>query len=468
VSASVGFLPDQGPVTRRLDRPVRLANYEVRPKKAKQHRPLVEDIRRVDEREIVVMVSPHERHDILNVNLSSNVELCEVLPDQGGILSGFLHDVGRRRPPGDRLDGKGPGSGEEVHDGGIPHGAKTDQRVEDRSSNLVHRRPGIRTFRTPQLTTTQGPGNHSHDLPMLRAAGPISFRTVNSEDSPSLRLVMTGPEKAAAYRPQRKIDDIRGIATVKRNLLEIIEEIRNREEQRPQGWLGGVLFYGPQGCGKVFAAEVISSELDADMYLFDVGAGWDRKVFEQAVQDAVNASLDQLVTVHFENVDSPAATELRTTNVLEMLDAANQRGNVVITASAILPWQASTQLVQQDRLGRVLLVLPPDPPSRALYLLDHTKDRATITNDDLDWIVEHTEGYTFTDLQSLLDVALGIAAHTQSTPIANVDRNALRGARQAVSPSSAQWLSQAGHHALMGDKSGLYDDLLQYFHMRSR
>jgi hypothetical protein len=37
-----------------------------------------------------------------------------------------------------------------------------------------------------------------------------------------------------------------------------------------------------------------------------------------------------------------------------------------------------------------------------------------------------------------------------------------------VPPSSAQWLSTAGQHALMNQSGGMYDDLLNYFHMRQR
>ena len=279
---------------------------------------------------------------------------------------------------------------------------------------------------------------------------------------PSLRLVATGAQKASGYKPNRKIDDIRGIATVKRNLLEIIDTVRNRPADF-EGWMGGVLLYGPSGCGKVFSAEVIASELDATMFLFDVGAGWDYKQFETSVRDAVNAEPDHLKVLHFENVDSPAAASLRTDAVLHTLDHAK---NTVITASATLPWQASVQLVQQERINRVLLVLPPDPPSRALSIVERAHDNAHISNDDVQWLVEHTEGYSFTDLHVLLGVAITLASKEQDTSTPRLTRPALRVARRDVPPSSAQWLSQAGHHALMNEKGGLYDDLLQYFHIR--
>lgn len=287
----------------------------------------------------------------------------------------------------------------------------------------------------------------------------------NGNATPHLRLVTTGSQKAAGYQPKRKIDDIRGISTVKRNLQEIIEGVRN-VGQNPSGWPGGVLFYGPAGCGKVFSAEVIASELHAEMYLFDTSAGWDRKTFEQEVHAATMARPDSLTTLHFENVDAPAAESLRTKTLLEILDTASERRNVVITASAILPWHASTELVKQGRLGRVLLVLPPDPPSRALFILERVQGIAEISDDDLEWVVQHTEGHTFHDLQAFLDLATRIAAERQTVDTPTLDRDALRAARRDVGPSSAQWLSQAGHHALMNKEGGLYDDLLQYFQVR--
>jgi SpoVK/Ycf46/Vps4 family AAA+-type ATPase len=278
---------------------------------------------------------------------------------------------------------------------------------------------------------------------------------------------MTGAEKAAPYRPQRNVEDLRGIATVKRNLLEIIETVRNRQTGRPSGWLGGVLFYGPAGCGKVFSAEIIASELDTPMYVFDLAAGWDRKSFEQTLRDAVPTD-DQLVSLHFENVDSPGATDLRTPTVLSLLDQADAAGRVVITASAIFPWQSGAQVVQSGRLGRVLLVLPPDAPSRARFILERIDGRATLSDNDLDWVVQHTEGHSFTDLKALLESAFHVATQKPPSPLPVLDRESLRIARREVGPSTAQWLSQAGHHALMNEQGGMYDDLLQYFHIRQR
>jgi SpoVK/Ycf46/Vps4 family AAA+-type ATPase len=229
--------------------------------------------------------------------------------------------------------------------------------------------------------------------------------------------------------------------------------------------MGGVLFYGPSGCGKVFSVEVIASELDATMFLFDVGAGWDRKQFEQTVQAAVDSEPGQLKVLHFENVDSPAVATLRTDTLIATLDAAR---DTVITASATLPWQASGQIVQQGRLSRVLLVLPPDPPSRARFILERTHGHALISDDELNWLVEHTDGYSFTDIQALLDAVITTAIKEQGAEVPQLDRSALRVARRDVPPSSAQWLSQAGHHALMNERGGMYDDLLQYFQMRQR
>lgn len=278
-----------------------------------------------------------------------------------------------------------------------------------------------------------------------------------------LRLVTTSTDTSGGYKPHRKVEDIRGIATIKRNLVTFVEGIKARENLSRDSWLGGVLLYGPVGCGKVFAAEVVASELAATMYLVDVSTGWDRKVFAQSVRDIIDDASDPGIKVlHFENVDAPAAASLFA-SILDDLDEASRRGRLIISASATLPWQVSSNLVREGRLGRVLLVLPPDPPSRALFLNERIARRGTISQYDLDWIVEHTEGHSFNDLNELLDVAF---EHAESPAV--LDRSAIRIARRDVPPSSAQWLSTAGHHALMNQEGGMYDDLLNYFNMRQR
>lgn len=283
---------------------------------------------------------------------------------------------------------------------------------------------------------------------------------VKERNTTQLRAVSTGAHRSDGYRPTRNIEDIRGIATVKRNLQEIIDLTKARRHHKTSEWLGGMLLYGPVGCGKVFSVEVVASELQATMHLFDVSAGWHRKTFEQTLRQAVAGMSDTLmIALHFENIDTPAATTLMTP-MLDYLDKKSASGNLIITGSATLPWQVSRQLAQAGRLDHVLLVLPPDGPSRARFILEHLAENAEISDDDLNWLVDRTEGHTFTELRHLVDTA------TEKSNSKHIERSALRAARRDISPDSAQWLSQAGHHALMNKAGGMYDDLLQYFHMR--
>jgi len=77
-------------------------------------------------------------------------------------------------------------------------------------------------------------------------------------------------------------------------------------------------------------------------------------------------------------------------------------------------------------------------------------------------------------LEHLLDFAIAASdadpvLDSDSDPPGSLPRlshQALRQARQQVPSSSSEWLTIAGHHALIAEASGLYDDLLAYFRER--
>lgn len=293
-----------------------------------------------------------------------------------------------------------------------------------------------------------------------------------SELSRNLRLVRGGTSSVSTSlrrTPLRKLTDVAGLTTVKRNLVEMIESVQSYQLGSGGDWLGGTLLYGPPSCGKAFCAEVVASELDALFWYFDLTEQWSGEDLNEAVGDAIkDSSTGKPAVLYFNNVDS--ATSAMLEPLLVRLDAARRTGPVVVLGAATFPWLVSTSLVRPGRLGKVLLVLPPDAPARRLFLEDRLRRRTVVDDDEIEWTVAHTEGHSFGDIERLLDMALAesLTDDSRTNETVRVTHAALRQARQHVSASSADWLTTAGHHALMNEGGGLYDDLLQYFHSRQK
>jgi SpoVK/Ycf46/Vps4 family AAA+-type ATPase len=126
---------------------------------------------------------------------------------------------------------------------------------------------------------------------------------------------------------------------------DVLEEHRRADVLRTYGLhpSSKVLFFGPPGCGKTMAAEVIAYELDLPLaivridtlvssYLGETAANL-RKVFDFIEQNAVVALFDEFDALGKERADNSEHGELRrvVNAVLQMMDA--YRGKSLLIAA---------------------------------------------------------------------------------------------------------------------------------------
>lgn len=136
-------------------------------------------------------------------------------------------------------------------------------------------------------------------------------------------------------QPQRSLTEIILPSQSILALEELIEEHRRQDVLRSYGMKasGKVMFYGPPGCGKTLAAEVIAFELDYPLaivrldalvssYLGETSANL-RKVFDFTAQYPMVVLFDEFDAIGKERSDSSDHGELRrvVNAVLQMMDA---------------------------------------------------------------------------------------------------------------------------------------------------
>lgn len=282
-----------------------------------------------------------------------------------------------------------------------------------------------------------------------------------------LSLVQAGSDNGerhdgVGFQTHLRLHDIAGLAAVKRNLQQLIADVR-APVRSASGWRGGRLLYGPPSCGKAFCGEVIAGELGSTFWYLDLSDRWDKDDIEEAIASATEqGSIDAPSVLYLDNIDVLAPE--RAEPLVPPLDDAVFQNTIIPLCAATYPWKVSNRLVSTSRIGEVLLVLPPDAPARRTFIEHRTAGRAAITPVDLDWVADHTEGHSFEDLDRLIDLAFLI----DEGPEGELSHKALRAARQKINSSSSEWLTVAGHHALMNEEGGLYDDLIAYFHARQK
>lgn len=276
-----------------------------------------------------------------------------------------------------------------------------------------------------------------------------------------LRLVTGGisADELVPQQPQLRVSDLVGVATVKRALQDIVDEARN-----PSGdhsWLGGALFYGPPSCGKEFAVNAVAGELGASLWQIDFLQNWQHEGVRGVLERVTTECPSGGAIVFLNHLDHENAAPALKPN-LELLDEMRSRSKTLILGSATLPWLVDAATARPERLARPVLVLPPDAPSRRTFIYAQLAGRAQAEEADIDWIVKRTDGHSFADLKLLVDTVI------ENTAGATTDHSEWRNARRDVPPSCAEWLDSAGHHALISESGGLYDDLLNYFRSRQK
>jgi AAA+ superfamily predicted ATPase len=273
--------------------------------------------------------------------------------------------------------------------------------------------------------------------------------------------------------------DVAGMAAVRERLeLAFLGPLRNPELRALYGksLRGGLLLYGPPGCGKTFLARAIAGELGAAFFavgLTDVLDMWLGQS-EQRLHAIFEAARRRSPCVVFlDEVDAlgQKRSHLRhsagrnvVNQLLAELDGANAGNDgVFVLAATNHPWDVDTALRRPGRLDRTVLVLPPDEPARAAILERGLRERPT-EGIDAGRIAARTSGFSGADLVHLVDVAVehALADSIRSGSARPITQKDLDRARKEISASTRPWFATAHNYALYANQDGTYDDLLAY------
>jgi len=277
--------------------------------------------------------------------------------------------------------------------------------------------------------------------------------------------------------------DVAGLTEVKQRLeAAFLAPMRNPELRKLYGksLRGGLLLYGPPGCGKTFIARAVAGELGARFItvsfadLIDMFVGRSERniheLFEVARRNAP-------CVLFLDEVDAigQKRSQLRNTPMrsavnqllLELDDVASDNTGVFLLAATNHPWDVDSALRRPGRFDRTLLVLPPDPAAREGVFRYHLRERP-VAGIDLSKLSRLTDGYSGADIAHICETAAERAlldSVTRGEPrlIGQAD---LEAAVSEVRPSLGTWFDTARNVALFANEGGAYDDLVAYLRKR--
>jgi SpoVK/Ycf46/Vps4 family AAA+-type ATPase len=319
----------------------------------------------------------------------------------------------------------------------------------------------------------------------ITPSGPAT--TVTADDGPA--VAVTAEETAAALaalredeHPRATFNDVGGMEDViERIRMNIIYPFKNPEvfrkfNKKPGG---GILLYGPPGCGKTHIARATAGECGAvfvTVAITDILSKWLgeseqrlHQIFEGARRRAPAVIfIDEVDAIGVSRSDaSSAMAPLVNVLLTEMDGIASGNENLMVLAATNAPWKVDSALRRPGRFDRVLFVPPPDAAAREAILKIRLRDLPAETL-DLEKAAKLTDRFSGADLRAVVERAAEKAIYEEMRTgrPGKLTQRLLLDAIKESRPSTNEWLETARNYATYSNRAGLYDDLVAFFEKR--
>jgi transitional endoplasmic reticulum ATPase len=309
----------------------------------------------------------------------------------------------------------------------------------------------------------------------------------NTESFPRLRVIAnddtdaTEVDRLLRPEPHRiTFADVGGLADIKQQIerrivLPFQKPALFARFRKKVG--GGILMYGPPGCGKTLLARATAGEVGATFFNVGISDVLDMYIGEserklRAIFDKARQSTPAVL--FFDELEALAGkrhftreghTSKLVSQFLSEMDGFAERAHGVLVLGATnVPWALDPAFRRPGRFDRVLFVPPPDREARRSILGIHLAGRPAADDLGLDALARRTSGYSGADLENLVETAADRAIE-QSIDAGDevpLTREHLQAALAEVRPTTLEWLTTARNHARYANEGGQYDAVLEF------
>jgi transitional endoplasmic reticulum ATPase len=284
-------------------------------------------------------------------------------------------------------------------------------------------------------------------------------------------------------KPKIKFDDVGGMSQVKEEIaFKIIRPLQHKKLFAAYGKKagGGIMLYGPPGCGKTYIARATAGETNSifisvgihDVLNMYVGESENKlhEIFDYARRNTPAVLFfDEADALGSSRTDMKNYAGRYTINqfLMEMDGDKYSNDGLLVLAATNAPWHLDQAFLRPGRFDRIIFVPPPDEEARIAILKIILRDKPVEDIDFLD-LAKKTEGFSGADLAGMVDVAveslLREVLHSNTEiPLRTKD---LIKTLKTIRASTREWFSTAKNYVIYSNQSGLYDDVARYLKIK--
>jgi SpoVK/Ycf46/Vps4 family AAA+-type ATPase len=328
---------------------------------------------------------------------------------------------------------------------------------------------------------------HKPHKPVSASPSPDELDEVDESDEPAVPVSATEianalnalNEPAASERPKITFKDIGGMEEViERIRMNIIYPFKNPEifrkfNKKPGG---GILMYGPPGCGKTHIARATAGECGAvfiPIAITDILSKWlgeSERHLHEFFETARRRSpavifIDEIDAIGVSRADAGSSIAPIVNVLLTEMDGISaSNDNLMVLAATNTPWRVDSALRRPGRFDRVLFVPPPDAPARKAIFNICLRDLPA-ESIDVEKLARAADRFSGADIRAAVQNASekAIMEEMRTGRSGKLTQHYLADAIKETRASTGEWLETAKSYATYANRTGLYDDLVAFF-----